>query len=107
MAADNTETNSPTADKLVKTCRSGDVILNIFLREGDFGPYLEPSRPVCRYKTPEGEIRFSEWLRDRHCLHASFCFQMAHAFIQAWKTRSADEMKDEQAVTQEATTDAA
>lgn len=90
---DNTAAQSPTAGKLVKTCRSGDVILNLFMRQGDYGPYLEPSRPVYRYKTADDELRYSEFLRDRHCLHASFCFQMAHAYIQAWKSRTADELE--------------
>lgn len=96
MTDNDQASGSPTADQLVKTCRSGDVILNLFLRHGEFGPYLEPSRPVYRYQADEGEVRFSEWLRDRHCLHASFCYQMAHAFIQAWKSRSVDEAQDDE-----------
>lgn len=97
MAAeqDNTDAPSPAAGKLIKTCRSGEVILNIFLRQGEFGPYLEPSRPVYRYRQENGEFGYSEFLRDRHCLHASFCFQMAHAYIQAWKSRTADELEKE------------
>ena len=95
MTEEANETQSPAAAKLVKTCRSGEVILNVFMRQGDYGPYLEPSRPVHRYKNADGEFRYSEFLRDRHCLHASFCFQMAHAFIQAWKTRTADELQGE------------
>ena len=79
--------------QLVKTCRSGKVTMGIFLRFGDHGPYLEPAKPVYRYRNDDGETKFSGYLRDRHCIHAAVCYQQAHDFVQQWKSSNLQQHK--------------
>ncbi|MCA9167110.1 MAG: hypothetical protein KDB23_05560 [Planctomycetales bacterium] len=78
----------PNESKLIKTCRSDNVTLGIFLRFGEHGPYLEPAKPVYRYRNEQGELAYSGYLRDKHCIHAAVCFRQAHDFIQDWKSNN-------------------
>ena len=77
------------ASQLITTIKSGNVYLNLFLKEGDCGPFLEPSRPVHRYKDKEASGTFSEYLRDQHRPNAARCYERAHDFIEDWKSNRA------------------
>ena len=74
------------ANDLIHRIRSGRVRLNLFLKEGEKGPYIEPSKPVFWYKDESDEIKYSEYLRSGHYLDAAWCYVLAHWFVENWRS---------------------
>ena len=93
----NSDVESPEPDEKWDTIKSGDVYLTIWLKNGSFGPFLQPGKPVFRYKNKDDKVCYSEYLRDRDCLHASNCFHLAHNLIENWRRTQRTETKKQAA----------